>query len=266
MNEGSAAQLKTDATGNFMSSHRLLIASGVILLFILFAAFCIIVRAGLREWERVDRASIPKQTSLVFKMFAYDSTGHVYPELSSVPGMLSIRNEQSTGKPLVPQYMSDPLYLLEQQGYWEKYRDAKDPQVILDHSNYYYLGYATGNEEELDAFAEAYKLHAEKGLPFNEDLSVPIGKGNNGGNKIHRLAEGVEQHFITNDGDPAASARVSARIPVLIERPHELNQKERYVLYLDGHVAREPYPGRWPVTARVMNTLNSLEDVTPKSR
>lgn len=266
MTEGSAAQSETDTKLPFMRSHRFLITSGAVLLFILFAAFYMVARVGLREWERVDRASIPKQTGLVLKMFANDSAAHVYPELSPVPGMLSIRNEQSTGKPVVPEYLSDPTYLLEQEAYRERYHDAKDPQVILDRSNYYYLGYAIGNEEEFDAFAAAYKLRTEKGLLFNEGLIVPQGKGNNGGDKIHRLAEGIGRIFITDVHNPEALLQAERRIPVLIERPHAANQKERYVLYLDGHVAREPYPGKWPVTARVMNILNSLENDAQKRK
>lgn len=94
MTEDSAAQIQMDAKLPFMSSCQFLITSSVVLLFILFATFYMMARAGLREWERLDRASIPKQTALVFKMFASESTGHVYPELSPVPGVLSIRNEQ----------------------------------------------------------------------------------------------------------------------------------------------------------------------------
>lgn len=40
--------------------------------------------------------------------------------------------------------MSALTYLLEQEVYWEQYHDTKNPQVILDRSNYYYLGYAIG--------------------------------------------------------------------------------------------------------------------------
>jgi len=265
MNEDSTVQRKREATLPFMSTHRILIGGGIILFLILLVLSLITVRAGLRAWERADRATTLVQTGLVFRMFAAESPGHMYPELSPIPGMLSIRNEQSTGRSVVPEYISDPSYLLDSE-YWEKYHDAEDPQAIFDNINYYYLGYAIGNDNELDAFAEAYKTRVAEGLPFNEDLGVPPGRGNNGSDRIHRLAEGVEQHFITNDHDAAASMRARTRIPVLLERPHEPNQKDLYVLYLDGHVEREPYPGRWPATTRVMNVLHSLKAFSSERR
>jgi prepilin-type processing-associated H-X9-DG protein len=217
-------------------------------------------------WQRADSVAAPKHMGLIFRMFANESPGMTFPELSPQPGMLAIRNVQTAGPPVVPAYLTDPSFLAGQSKVWKKYEDAKDPQSIFDHSYYIYLGYAIGNEAELEAFAEAYRQRVAQGLPFNEDLSVPPGKGNNGSDKIHRLAEGVERWFIADIGNPDAASTAQRGIPVLIERLDNRKPEGGNILYLDGQVEFVRYPGKWPMTERAMQILKSLEDLkNPRS-
>ncbi len=80
---------------------------------------------------------------------------------------------------------------------------------------------------------------------------------------IFRLREGIERFFITDINNPGASARSQSSISVTSDIvsviPADFNHIPggANVLYLDGHVEFEKYPGSFPVT-RAFATLVSL--------
>lgn len=73
-----------------------------------------------------------------------------------------------------------------------------------------------------------------------------------------RLENGVERFVDRGIGDPASGYKAQAKIPVLIERP-ELHGDGGHVLYMDGHVAFMPYPGKFPMTSAFIDGLRSLD-------
>lgn len=71
---------------------------------------------------------------------------------------------------------------------------------------------------------------------------------------LFRLREGIERYFITDINNPAASAQAQSEVwvmsDILSTRVEEFNHIPggSNLLYLDGHVQFEKFPGRWPAT------------------
>ncbi len=94
---------------------------------------------------------------------------------------------------------------------------------------------------------------------------VAIAQGNARGNTIYRLREGIERFLITDINNPAASAIAQSELPIMwdyIEGAKiTTKNQDRFnhipggcnVLYADGHVRFERYPGDHPV--HPVNTL-----------
>jgi len=85
------------------------------------------------------------------------------------------------------------------------------------------------------------------------DISVPSGYGNNGGNKILRLREGVERFMITDINNPASGSKAQSAIYTMYDRLSTVVGNFSHVpgganvLYMDGHVEFIRYPGKEPV-------------------
>jgi len=197
-----------------------------------------------------------KQMGLVFKMFANESKGEVFPALSPEAGKFMFSNE----KKVHPEYLTDMSVLMcpagKDTGLLDDPEKKADPISLIDDHSYYYLGYVIRNEEDLKAFAEAYKENIAKGLKFDEDLTAA-------GQAVLRLKEGVERLVITDLNDPSAAAKAQSEIPVLIERPGNHEPEGGNVLFMDGHVAFLRYSenGQWPMTKAFVDTMKSLEDI-----
>jgi prepilin-type processing-associated H-X9-DG protein len=208
-----------------------------------------------------------KQMGLVLRMFANENKGNFYPHLSAQAGCLSLLNaSEKYTDPVYPEYLTDPNILFCPDGDpkdAEVIRAAGGEQAMLDASSYMYLGYAVTNDAELEAFANAYRERIAKGLPFDEDLTVSSGTGNNGSEKIYRLREGVERVFTTAATTPAATAKAQSLIPMLIEHLGNHKPKGINVLYMDGHVEFLRYPGKWPATEKTFAILLSIESLNP---
>ncbi len=80
---------------------------------------------------------------------------------------------------------------------------------------------------------------------------------------IYRLREGIERFYITDINNPGPTARSQSSVAVLFDfvstNVADFNHVPggSNVLYMDGHVNFEKYPGSFPVT-RVFATLVSL--------
>ncbi|MBI3118480.1 MAG: DUF1559 domain-containing protein [Candidatus Hydrogenedentes bacterium] len=76
------------------------------------------------------------------------------------------------------------------------------------------------------------------------------GWGNSGSDKIARLREGVERFLITDINNPAASAQAQSEVPVMADltstNPSGFSHVPggSNILYMDGHVAFEKFPGK----------------------
>ncbi len=245
------------------------------LLWELAATLCIVGIAAVillpalsRARESARRSSCPnnlKQMGLVFKMFANESPGGVYPALSSEPGRLMCANETPLlPNPVYPEYLTDPHVLLCPSDPDAPHDEAlQGPEEILDDRSYFYLGYSITNDDEMEAFAEAYKRALEEGRGFDEDLPAPPGRGSGGGDTFLRLREGVERFVMTDVNNPAAASQIQSCIPVLMDRLGNHVPGGANVLYLDGHVDFIRYPGAWPMTEKTVRILEELDGLRP---
>ena len=193
-----------------------------------------------------------KQFGLVFKMFANEQPKQCWPALDPRAGHLIFANENPGMQPVYPEYLADPAIMLcPDNPEYDRLRKMNGP-VLLDDYNYLYLGYTVFDIEGLKAFSNAYKAHIAAKLPFEEDIDTPNGK-------LYRLREGVERFLITDLNNPAASAMMQSRIPVLIELP-EHDPMGGNVLFMDGHVEFIKYADRgvFPMDKESMDILKSL--------
>jgi prepilin-type processing-associated H-X9-DG protein len=193
-----------------------------------------------------------KQFGLVFKMFANEHPLQCFPALDSRAGYLTFANENPGMQPVCPEYLTDTSIMIcpdDMQHY--ALRKTPGPE-LLDNGSYYYLGYAILTIEDLRAFSNAYKAHIAANQPFEEDMDTPNGK-------LHRLREGVERFLITDLNNPAASAMMQSRIPVLIEPP-EHSPAGGNILFMDGHVEFMKYvkKNNFPMDEETMDILKSL--------
>ena len=219
-----------------------------------------------RAREAARRASCQnnlKEMGLVFKMYANEDPEQFYPELSPEAGRLMFANDDAAGQACVyPEYLDYLPVLVCPSDESAPYPEVvSDPNVLIDDHSYWYLGYRVTSDEEMEAFAEAYRAQIGAGGRFSEALAVPAGRGSASGNKLLRLREKVGRFLITDINDIAAAQRLEgmpSTIPILIERPENHVPAGGNVLYLDGHVEFVEYPGRWPMTETTVGLLRAL--------
>jgi len=96
---------------------------------------------------------------------------------------------------------------------------------------------------------------------YEDDVEVPT--SDYGEYDILRLREGIERFFISDINNPAATAKAQSEIPVMMDlnslKVEEYNHVPggSNVLWMDGHVKFNRFPGDFPVT-RVFAVLTSM--------
>ena len=119
------------------------------------------------------------------------------------------------------------------------------------------------------AFPNADNDLTVNGAPQTYNGETVFATGNSGGNRLHRLREGIERFLITDINNPAASAQAQSTVPVKYDFVASVEQTGQFpgassmgqgvqkfnhvpgganVLYMDGHVAFLRYPGDYPIT------------------
>ncbi|MCX5770530.1 MAG: DUF1559 domain-containing protein [Candidatus Hydrogenedentes bacterium] len=97
------------------------------------------------------------------------------------------------------------------------------------------------------------------------DLSaVAPGIGNNGGNTLYRLREGIERFLITDINNPAASAKAQSEVFIMGDalgtQPEYFNHIPggANILFMDGHVEFIKYPTEPPVTRAMALAVGAM--------
>ncbi|MCP4640397.1 MAG: hypothetical protein GY851_08195 [bacterium] len=206
-----------------------------------------------------------RQMGIVFQMYVYDSQGGPLPSLCSESGRLMMRPDV-----MYPDYVTDPEILLcvdhneDNFLWWEANRD--EPSAVwIDDQSYFYLGYDVANDDEMRAFAEAYRRRVSEGMSFGDDLPVPTGRGSQGGDALLRLRF-PSQDLPPGQGDEGLAgpeALRASKTVTLIERLGNHESPGGNVLFLDGHTEFRPYPGEWPMTETTMTILAELDALGP---
>ncbi len=90
--------------------------------------------------------------------------------------------------------------------------------------------------------------------PYAGFVTAPHTVGNGAGNTMYRLREGIERFLITDINDPGSSAKAQSGVFLVWDQTSLLPTGYNHVpggsniLYLDGHVGFEKYPGKGPVS------------------
>jgi len=145
------------------------------------------------------------------------------------------------------------------------------PASPFDDQSYFYLGYAVLNDDDVEAFAQAYRKKMAEDGNFDEDLVVENGKKIR---VLHRLRADVERLLCAEAGvtplvmdTTPVTAKVMGKIPILIERDFghinvddaelPLRVPGAHVLYLSGDVGFVER-GKWPITEKTQRILAEL--------
>jgi prepilin-type N-terminal cleavage/methylation domain-containing protein/prepilin-type processing-associated H-X9-DG protein len=116
--------------------------------------------------------------------------------------------------------------------------------IIVNQAITHLPGALTGNQASISRFNQI----------TDNNLSVGPGNGNAQSNTVNRLREGIERFLVTDINNPAGSAQAQSNIYIMWDmvtaRAQDFNHVPggANVLYMDGHVAFERYPGEAPIS------------------
>lgn len=250
----------------------------------------ILLPALSRAREAARRASCQnnlKQMGIVFKMYANESKGEVFPSLKKYSGEACNRTSDFQaffdGTEVYPEYLTDPAIIVcpsDSDAYYEDYREGYVPEgdinpcMIRDISYAYYAwaftvdgvfadpakaddpnatlldlntDFVDGLTDVLTDIALEWNASGDDSV-YHEDIS-------SGDTTFYRLREGIERFFITDINNPAASNLAQSELFVLQDdfRGGENIAWSNHVpgganvLYMDGHVEFIKYPGEFPI-------------------
>lgn len=218
-----------------------------------------------RKAEQLRQACEKNLTVLwgALQSHASTSSDGYYPELSRKPGTLMF---ESLSPPLQPSDHQLPFLCPDDVPDEIVKGKSLEPGTAASLS-YTYLGYAISNESELEAFSEVYEERVRAGLPFNEDLNAPTGKGSFGGNKFLRFGPQVDavikerpelatQVPVMWDQFAIMPAPPGTQVLMCNHVPGGSN-----VLFLDGHVEFCKYPKQWPLTRGTAIAMTRMQNV-----
>jgi prepilin-type N-terminal cleavage/methylation domain-containing protein/prepilin-type processing-associated H-X9-DG protein len=100
---------------------------------------------------------------------------------------------------------------------------------------------------------------------FDKDYNYPDGSTER---TVYRLREGIERFFITDINNPAASALAQSRLPVMWDHLSTNVALDGFnhlpggsnVLYMDGHIQWQGFPGEHPATRAYASVITLLYD------
>lgn len=170
-----------------------------------------------------------KQMGLVFKMFANESRGTVFPPISQTFGRFMPEMEV-----IYPEYATDSILL--------------DRLAGAGQERFCYLGFVLEDEATALALLDVYENAGPEGLQGDE-IAVASRDGETEPAVLQRFSEGnpeSEQH--------------QSEMPVLWQVPDPETGDGGWVLYMDGHTEWKPYPSEFPMTEAVTRRVRELQE------
>jgi prepilin-type processing-associated H-X9-DG protein len=222
---------------------------------ILVALAAILLPALGRAREAARRSSSQnnmKQLGLVFKMYANESQGEVYPPSAPYEGVWTF-----DVRAVYPEYLTDLSILVNpslpdaaelQQQLSELFAETPvDWEAVhrIVARSYTYPGWVLKSDADVAALQERFAEFNPAAL--GKDLQLAD-------RTLYRPREGIERFFISDINNAAASNQAQSEIPILFETVGTATDNQRVgcnVLYMDGHVEFVPYGEEFPVTDTV---------------
>ena len=258
----------------------------------------ILLPALARARESARRSSCAnnlKQFGLVYKMYANESKGGMYPPIFQwdIPGVDcsgAVANalfpasgtaaSAFTAYPpmIYPEYLTDPkIYICPSDTDPPTFTNPATGENMLQipctqftlglaaaDESYFYVGWILDKLDEDDptmvdegamvpsqAMLLLGGLDGSFGYCNNDvDLSAYSQVGNGGGTTVYRLREGIERFMITDINNPAGSAKAQSEIEIMADLTSTVVSGYNHapggsnILFLDGHVQFEKYPGK----------------------
>lgn len=216
-----------------------------------------------------------KRMEVVLREYTNENEG-MFPPLSSQPGILMFSPEAVPPKNSIigPLPLTCPTARYAKKG--TRTQNATYMQTSpFDDQSYFYLGYAVLDDDDVEAFAQAYRKQVAEGGAFDKDLVVQEGEGTR---VLHRLSLDVKEVWRATQDPHSVSPHegresgfdspctVTTDVPVLIERDlgHVYTDwdgppRGANVLYLyDG--IRFVERGTWPMTEKTQRILAELAE------
>lgn len=193
-----------------------------------------------------------KQCGVALMRYSHEAEDRLFPALGTCSGkLLFTKNE------MFPKYLEEPSILLCQgeanTSSQELNTNDKEAhaQFCFDNSAYWYLGYALPDEKTALAFVKAYKKQIDQKGSFEQNLQ------DDEGHPLFRLKGSVVKSLIQDVNDHEQWVKLHATIPLMIERPGQ-HPNAIHILFLDGHVERVAYPGKFPASENFIRALQEL--------
>jgi prepilin-type N-terminal cleavage/methylation domain-containing protein/prepilin-type processing-associated H-X9-DG protein len=257
----------------------------------------ILLPALARARESARRASCAnnlKQWGLVYKMYANESKGQFFPQLRTYDcgGNFVGFAYTPDGPAIYPEYLTDTkIYVCPSDADahgWDSNSHVVNA-CALNGASYMYLswvimgpelavGSGKGENDPTFGLADLNMGVIQGCMDYilanpgnrNNDMEVGAGNGNGGGSKLYRMREGIERFFITDINNPAATALAQSEIAVMWDEFSEANISQfnhvpggGNILFMDGHVQFEKYPGRFPYTIAFAQATSAFAMIPP---
>ena len=214
-----------------------------------------------------------RRLEVALREYAHENR-RMFPPLSSEPGVLMFSPEAIPPNHFLGEIpFTCPTIRYAKKSARNQVSD--NLESAYDDQSYFYLGYAVLDDDDVEAFAKAYRKRIAEVGTFDDDIVV---EESNGTRVFHRLSEYVEEVWRAT-GDPNAisqyegreertnwDAVVTADVPILIERDMghvytdwDGHPRVAHVIYLHSGLQMVE-TGTWPMTEKTQRILAELAE------
>ena len=176
-----------------------------------------------------------------------DNASGFYPPLSSQPGVLMFSPKAVPSDESIGMSLTCPTIRKAKQ-------PTTGPASPFDDQSYFYLGYAVLNDDDVEAFAQAYRKEMASGASFEGDLAVETKQGTK---MLHRLRAGMAVNTDIQGGIPVFIERGWSHVRIENLDGRKTRVRGGRVVYMNGANRFVPQ-GTWPMTEKTQRILAEL--------